>query len=118
MAKFLIDANLPYQFSLWQDSEFLHVYELGDDLPDSEIWTFALKNTPTIVSKDADFTDRAAASRKSPRIIHLRVGNLRLKELYDFLVENWSDIRSLSEDFEIVQVFTDRLEGIDISRDG
>ena len=32
MARFLIDANLPYRFALWQGEDYLHVYDLGDDM--------------------------------------------------------------------------------------
>lgn len=38
MARFLIDANLPYRFALWRGDDFLHVCDLGDDLPDAAIW--------------------------------------------------------------------------------
>ena len=33
MAKYLIDANLPYRFSLWQGEDYSHVFDIGDDLP-------------------------------------------------------------------------------------
>lgn len=57
MAKFLIDANLPYRFSLWQGDNFEHVYDIGDDLPDTAIWQYAKTNNLTILTKDADFSD-------------------------------------------------------------
>jgi len=41
MARFLIDANLPYRFELWRGEDCLHVYDLGDDMPDAAIWQYA-----------------------------------------------------------------------------
>ena len=41
MARFLIDANLPYRFALWHGEDYLHVYDLGDDMPDAAIWQYA-----------------------------------------------------------------------------
>jgi hypothetical protein len=37
MAKFLIDANLPYRFSLWQGPDYVHVFDLNDRWADWEI---------------------------------------------------------------------------------
>jgi len=44
MLRYLIDANLPYRFSLWHGDAFLHVFDLGDDMPDSAIWEYARDN--------------------------------------------------------------------------
>ncbi len=34
MAKYLIDANLPYYFGLWNNKEFIHVKDIDDSLSD------------------------------------------------------------------------------------
>jgi hypothetical protein len=34
MAKFLIDVNLPFYFSLWRSQDYIHQYRLGDDWKD------------------------------------------------------------------------------------
>ena len=57
MARFLIDANLPYCFELWYGADFLHAYDLSDDMPDAAIWQYAKEHDLIIVSKDADFSD-------------------------------------------------------------
>lgn len=38
MARFLIDANLPYRFSLWANEASIRARDLGEDWSDSEIW--------------------------------------------------------------------------------
>lgn len=58
MPKFLIDENLPHKFSLWDDEEFVHQYELDRIKSDEEIWEYAKNNELTIITKDADFSDR------------------------------------------------------------
>jgi predicted nuclease of predicted toxin-antitoxin system len=45
MAKFLIDANLPYRFSLWRGPDYVHVF----DWADWEIWDYAKMRDLTIV---------------------------------------------------------------------
>jgi predicted nuclease of predicted toxin-antitoxin system len=58
MAEFLIDANLPYRFLIWQGNEYIHQFELGDEWPDIKIWNYAKARNLTIVTKDTDFSDR------------------------------------------------------------
>jgi predicted nuclease of predicted toxin-antitoxin system len=85
MARFLIDANLPYRFALWQGLEYTHVFDLDDTWPDSEIWRYAKAEGLTIVTKDADFSARAMVSQPPPRVIHLRIGNLRMRDFHKLL---------------------------------
>jgi len=55
MTRFLIDANLPYKFSVWHGGSFEHVFDHDDTGSDMEIWRYAQDNDLTIVTKDADF---------------------------------------------------------------
>ncbi|MBC8321736.1 MAG: DUF5615 family PIN-like protein [Bacteroidetes bacterium] len=54
MGKFLIDANLPYHFSLWNNDNFIHVADLDDSLSDEVIWEYAKISSLTIISKDSE----------------------------------------------------------------
>lgn len=49
MARYLIDANLPYRFSLWHGDDYLHVWDLNDEWTDSEIWAYARDHDLRIV---------------------------------------------------------------------
>ena len=80
MASFLIDANLPYYFELWRGDDFLHVFDLNDEWSDSEIWNYAKEHCLTIVTKDADFSDRIILNEPPPRVIHARIGNIRIRD--------------------------------------
>ena len=59
MAKFLIDANLPYRFSLWHGPDYIHVFDLNDRWADWEIWDYAKMHGLTIATKDTDFTPKS-----------------------------------------------------------
>ena len=52
MPQYLIDENLPYNFSLWRNDKFIHVLDLSGLKTDSEIWEYAKKNDLIIVSKE------------------------------------------------------------------
>lgn len=56
MAKYLIDANLPYHFILWNKPGIVHVRDLDDTWSDERIWEYARQNDFIIVTKDADFS--------------------------------------------------------------
>lgn len=111
MARFLIDVNLPYYFALWRGPDFVFVRDLGDGWTDAEIWGYARNHGLTIVSKDADFSDRVWVDREPCRVIHIRLGNLTMKEFHAAISRVWAEVRSLSERCLLVQVFADRLEG-------
>ncbi len=64
MARYLIDANLPRRFSLWSGGDCELVHDLGADWSDTRIWNHAAAHALTIVSKDADFSDRVLLSRE------------------------------------------------------
>ncbi len=112
MASFLIDANLPYRFSLWSGDEYVHVKDLDDTWTDSRIWRYAERHGLTIMSKDADFAERVLLHEPPPRVIHIRLGNLKMRDFHQKLSAVWSDVCDLSLEYKLVQVYQDRIEGI------
>ena len=110
MKRFLIDANLPSGISAWQEEEYWHVVDIDDEWTDSQIWDYARMNDHTIVTKDSDFSYRIIVSEPPPKVIHLRIGNMRLRELTAFVDKNWSRIVAASKDHKLVNVYRDRLE--------
>lgn len=113
MAKFIIDANLPYRFSLWNGPDYIHVFDLNDAWTDWEIWDYAKAHGLAIVTKDVDFSDRILLSEPPPRVIHLRIGNLRIRELFVFLGGIWHQVVTLSESHKLVLVHKDRIEVVE-----
>lgn len=58
MAKYLIDVNLPRRSSLWNSDDYIHQYDIADEWTGTQIWNYAKENSLTIVTKDADFSNR------------------------------------------------------------
>lgn len=111
-AKFLVDVNLPYYFSLWNNKDYIHVKDLNEKWTDQQIWDYASKNNLTIITKDADFTFKALAVKNFPRVIHIRVGNMLLKDLYSTLHSSWDTIISISKNHRLVIVHPTQIEAI------
>lgn len=112
MNQFLIDANLPRRVPIWQSEPFQFVVDIGEEWNDSEIWNYARKNNYAIVTKDADFSNRIIVSEPPPRIIHLRIGNMRLRDLMKFIDEHWTTIQAASANHKLVNVYVDRIESV------
>lgn len=113
MARFLIDVNLPYRFTLWADHDCIHMRELGERWSDSEIWRYARDHDLVIVSKDADFSDRALVSTPPPRVVHIRYGNLTMRDFHGLIRRQWSSILALCTSNRLIRVYEDRLEAIE-----
>ena len=71
-------------FALWSGGDCDFVHDLGADWSDTEIWNHAAANGLTIVSKDADFSDRVLLDADGPKVIHIRVGNLTIRDLHRY----------------------------------
>ena len=96
MCKYIIDANLPYYFSLWQDDNYEHVIDIDPNMKDSEIWKYAKENNLTIVTKDADFSDLVLLNSPPPRVIHIKLGNMKMKAFHSAIDAIWNEILMMS----------------------
>jgi predicted nuclease of predicted toxin-antitoxin system len=77
--KYLVDVNLPYYFSIWNNPEYVHQLDIERTAKDSNIWSYAKSEEMTIITKDSDFSNRILVSTPPPRIIHFRTGNISMK---------------------------------------
>jgi len=112
MADFLIDVNLPYYFSLWNTENFVHQKDINDEWSDEQIWRYAQENDMTIITKDSDFSNKILLRQPPPKVIHIRFGNMKMKDFYDTTSKLWDDILILNESNKLVNVFKDRIEAI------
>lgn len=112
MQKFLIDENLPYYFDLWNNENFVHVHDLHDISTDEDIWQYSKENNLVIVTKDADFSNKILYKNPPPRVVHLKIGNFKIKELYTFLNRIWPVIIEELKNNKLVNVFPDRIESL------
>jgi predicted nuclease of predicted toxin-antitoxin system len=112
MIEFLVDVNLPYKFKLWHDERFQHVREIDDEWNDRQIWQYAKERSLTIITKDVDFSNRIITSKPPPKVIHIKIGNMKLAEFRKFMLTNWDEIERMSVQYKLVDVYLDKITGI------
>ena len=113
MARFIIDANLPYYFSIWRGSDYIHVNDVDDGWSDSQLWCYAAEYGLTIVTKDADFSDRVLLTEPPPQVIHVKLGNMKMRGFHRAISSVWEPVCELSSQHRLVRIFADRLEAIE-----
>jgi predicted nuclease of predicted toxin-antitoxin system len=112
MRGFLFDENLPRVLSLQARLPVTHALDIGFRPTDSEIWTYARQNDLAIVTKDADFSQRIVLDTPPPRVIHLRVGNMRRRDFAAWLESIWPRIGSTIATHKLLNVYRDRIEAV------
>jgi predicted nuclease of predicted toxin-antitoxin system len=90
----------------------LHLYRsfLGRIPRDTEIWQYAKDKKLVIVTKDTDFSDKLMLDFSPPKVVHLRVGNIRKREFHQFLARIWPEVEALVIEHKLVNVYLDRIE--------
>lgn len=110
MAKYLIDANLPYYFSLWNNTDFLHVKDLDDSWSDDQIWEFAKREQMIIITKDADFSLKVLYKGTPPKVIHFKTGNMKIKDFHIIVSKVWELVDNSINENSLINVYSDRIE--------
>lgn len=100
--KLLFDQNLPSRLSELLQSEFpgtKHVRNVGlTNASDQDVWEYARRNDFVLVSKDADFQQRALLFGHPPKVIWLRIGNCSTSVATELVRSQLSAIREFVED--------------------
>jgi len=112
MKGYIFDENVPARLRFLPKFPVFSVSIISKNPSDSLIWEFARKRELIIVSKDADFSDRIITQSPPPWVVHLRFGNLRRNEFHALLGRVWPQIETLLKSHKLVNVYSDRLEGI------
>jgi len=112
MRGFLLDQNVPARLSFAPSLPVVAVNVRGASPADSMVWDYARDHELAIVTKDADFSNRMILATPPPWVIHLRFGNLRLREYHAHLARVWPQVEAMLPAHKIVNVFLDRVEGI------
>ena len=112
MTGFLFDENIPALPGLSTTLPILHATSLGVRMSDSALWEHAKRHALVIVSKDADFSQRMILSTPPPKVIHLRIGNMRRRDFDGWLKQYWPRIEAAVVGNKLVNVFLDRIESV------
>lgn len=107
--KFLVDVQLPGTLARWlhgRDCDAIHALErdLGQ-ADDRTLWNLAVDEERILISKDEDFFILATRPKDSGRLLWLRIGNCRTRDLLTLLNQRWAAIeRAFAEGQRIVEV--------------
>jgi len=82
-------------------------------MTDSDLWNYAKRENLTIVTKGTDFYDRLVLQGPPPKVIWLRLGNLKRLELLAHLSGCWDRIVALLDGYSLIVVHPDRIEAIE-----
>ncbi len=96
--RFLFDHNLPPSLKRTFPGS-LHVTDVGLESADDEVvWEYARDNDFTLMTKDSDFQHLSARFGPPPKVIWLRVGNVRTADLLTFINSFDVEIREFAAD--------------------
>lgn len=112
MKGLLVDENLPAGLKLPTAFPILHVTDLSASPSDTLVWQHAQEQGLVIVTKDADFSHRILTSEPPPWIVHVRLGNLRLRPFVQQLTSAWPTIESLLPKHKLISILPGRIEAI------
>jgi predicted nuclease of predicted toxin-antitoxin system len=86
---FIVDVNLPKNFSFFNSPNFVHAVDIDGRMTDGDIWDLAVRENRTILTKDVDFYHRSVLSTSRPKVVHFQLGNMMLRELHMYFDKNW-----------------------------
>ena len=94
---FVFDENVSHRVmrsfqAHFPDSIHINQAGIGDSPKDADIWTYANKTEATIITRDDDFYQMSLKQGFPPKVIVLRIGNMKKMELTAFLLKFKNDI--------------------------
>lgn len=115
--KFIVDAQLPPSWARILSSkgyDTLHTTELekGNLTSDLEIIELALKEDRVVISKDIDFLHSFLANNQPRKLVFVKLGNLRIREMNDYLTANFSTILLALNEGSLVELWLDDIQTI------
>ncbi|WP_338793586.1 DUF5615 family PIN-like protein [Bernardetia sp. MNP-M8] len=113
MTKYLIDVNLPYHFSLWNNENYVHQKDLDSKAKDNQIWEFAKENNLTVITKDSDFSNKILLQTPPPKVIHIKFGNMKMAAFYELINKIWDEVLELNKTNKLITIYEDRIEVIE-----
>lgn len=111
--RFLIDAHLPKGIAkIFADlgHEAIHTSELpnGNETNDQDIILIAAADG-VVVSKDEDFYQSFLLYGKPPKLIHVKVGNVRLREVTDLFTKIAPKLIDLLGQHDLLELHRDKI---------
>ena len=112
MNRILIDENLPFSVGLRLGEDFIHASRIAAQASDSLLWQYARERDWIVLTRDTDFFDRLLVHGAPPKVIWVRLGNIRKTELVELLENRWPLIKKLIQSNDLVEVYPEHLEAL------
>jgi len=102
---FFIDAHLPASLSsCFTGHEVIHASQLPDGTltPDNTINKRSVAEKWVVITKDTDFYYSYIAHKEPYKLILVKLGNLRLRDIKDYFESNASKITDLMQEHAFI----------------
>ena len=99
--KFIIDAHLPKSIAEFlHEHDVIHTSELqaGNSTKDKQINSLSVLEDRVLITKDNDFYYSYIAAHRPSKLVLVKLGNMRLKELKEYFQRNAFRIIELLEE--------------------
>lgn len=108
--KFLVDVNLPKNFSFFNTDGFVPLVDINPQMSDDKIWDYALENNFIILTKDSDFYFKSVREESHVKVVYFKLGNKKLSDLHKYFSNNWKLIKDLIENNRLVLASVNEVE--------
>ncbi len=114
---FIIDAHLPWaicEFLKELGYQSLHTSELreGNNTSDEVITALAVEKNAIVISKDTDFYHKFLLKREPPKLVMVKVGNMRLRNLKVLFKTTLPLIIESLATHDLIELHQDKIIGI------
>ena len=111
--RFIIDAHLPSSIAqIFKElgHEAVHTSELplGNATKDGDIIVVAGRDG-IVVSKDDDFYQSFLLHGKPPKLVHVKVGNMRLRTLKELFERAAPNLIDLLAQYDLLELYQDKI---------
>lgn len=114
MIHLLIDENLPASLATTLPVSCSHATDLGTQPTDTQLWKHARAKNWIILTRDTDFFNRLMLEGPPPKVIWVRLGNIRRKDIEDLLARLWPSISELLLTADLIEIHPDSLEAFQL----
>ena len=110
--KLLLDENISWKLitrieHLFPESKHVtEIAELSQPSRDVEIWNYAIENDFMVLTKDEDFYKFVLYKNNSPKVILIKLGNLKTNELESILKVRFEEITKFAgnKEYKILEI--------------
>jgi predicted nuclease of predicted toxin-antitoxin system len=103
--KFLFDQNISHRILALLPDKYAGSTSVKKEglinSHDQQIWEYAKNHNFIIVTQDSDFNDLSTLFGFPPKVIWIRTGNLKTRDMLDILIEYYSDLMKFESDNEL-----------------